>query len=41
VTLQDYHSQGGQIWGHLTSGGPIDVFDEKVAIDLTFHTKAP
>ncbi len=41
ITMQDYHSEGGQISGHLTSGGPIDVFDEKVAIDLTFHTKAP
>lgn len=41
ITIQDYHSEGGQISGHLTSGGPVDVFDEKVAVDLTFHTKAP
>lgn len=41
LSMKDYRAAGGQISGHLTSGGPIDVFDQKVEIDLTFHTKAP
>jgi hypothetical protein len=40
-TLKDYKAAGGQISGHLTSGGPTDVFGQKVDVDLTFHTKAP
>ena len=41
LSLKDYRAGGGQISGHLTSGGPTDVFGQKVDIDLTFHTKAP
>lgn len=41
ITIKDYKVAGGEISGHLTSGGPVDVFDQKVEIDLTFHTKAP
>jgi uncharacterized protein YuzE len=41
MSVKDYRVAGGEISGHLTSGGPADVFDEKVDVDLTFHTKAP
>jgi|SRR5450432_270530 len=40
-TMKDYSEAGGQISGHLTSNGPVDVFDQKVEADLTFHAKAP
>ena len=40
-SMKDYRSAGGQISGHLTSGGPVDVFDQKVEVDLTFHAAAP
>ncbi|HEY5007912.1 MAG TPA: hypothetical protein VII42_07905 [Caulobacteraceae bacterium] len=40
-TIKDYQATGGQISGHLTTGGPTDVFGQKVDVDLTFHTKAP
>lgn len=39
--VKDYSAAGGEISGHLTSNGPVDVFDQKVEVDLTFHTKAP
>jgi hypothetical protein len=39
--LEDYSAAGGEISGRLTSGGPTDVFEQKVDVDLTFHTKAP
>jgi hypothetical protein len=41
LKLEGYSAAGGQISGHLTSGGPVDVFDQKLEVDLTFHTKAP
>ena len=41
LKLENYSAAGGQISGHLTSGGPVDVFDQKLEVDLTFHTKAP
>ncbi len=41
LTMKDYKLAGGDISGHLTSGGPVDVFDQKVNVDLTFHAKAP
>ena len=41
LKLEGYSSAAGQISGHLTSGGPVDVFDQKLEVDLTFHTKAP
>ena len=40
-TIKDYQAAGGQISGHLTTGGPTDVFGQKVDVDLTFHTAAP
>jgi hypothetical protein len=41
LNIKAYQAAGGQISGELTSGGPTDVFGQKVDIDLTFHTKAP
>jgi hypothetical protein len=41
MTAKNYKTTGGQISGELTSGGPTDVFGQKVDVDLTFHTKAP
>ena len=41
LTVKDYSAANGQISGRLTSNGPTDVFDQKVDVDLTFHTKAP
>jgi hypothetical protein len=38
---QNYSESGGQISGRLTSNGDVDIFDQKVAVDITFHTKAP
>jgi hypothetical protein len=38
---ENYSEAGGQISGRLSSNGEVDVFDQKVAVDLTFHTKAP
>jgi hypothetical protein len=40
-TLKNYQASGGQISGELTTGGPNDVFGQKVDVDLTFHVKAP
>jgi hypothetical protein len=39
--VKDFSNANGQISGHLTSNGPTDVFDHKLNVDLTFHTKAP
>jgi hypothetical protein len=39
--VKNYRAAGGQISGELTTGGPNDVFGQKVDVDLTFHTKAP
>ena len=41
MSIKGYSAAGGQISGHLTSGGPTDVFGQKLDVDLTFHTKAP
>ncbi|HEY2709513.1 MAG TPA: hypothetical protein VGI95_15800 [Caulobacteraceae bacterium] len=41
LTIEDYKNAGGQLSGHLTTGGDNDVFDHKLNVDLTFHTKAP
>jgi hypothetical protein len=38
LKLENYSAAGGQISGRLTSGGPTEVFDQKVDVDLTFHT---
>jgi hypothetical protein len=40
-SLKDFKAADGQLSGELTSGGPTDVFGQKVDVDLTFHTKAP
>jgi hypothetical protein len=41
LSIKDFHMAGGEISGELTSGGPTDVFDHKLNVDLTFHAKAP
>jgi hypothetical protein len=40
-SVKNYQASGGQISGELTTGGPNDVFGQKVDVDLTFHVKAP
>jgi hypothetical protein len=45
LTLKDYKAAGGQISGHITSGGPAGVGatadNQFINVDLTFHVKAP
>jgi len=42
VTIDNYRVSGGEVFGHVTSGGPSDSGDgQKVNVDLTFHAKAP
>ena len=41
IKMADFKSEGGQISGRLTTDGPIDLFDNKVDINVTFHTKWP
>jgi hypothetical protein len=41
LTAKNFQATGGEISGEITSGGPTDVFGQKVDVDLTFHTKAP
>ena len=41
LTMKDFTMAGGEISGHLTSGGPSEVPDQKWEVDLTFKTKAP
>ena len=41
ISIKGYKVAAGEMSGELTSGGEVDVFDEKLRIDLTFHTKAP
>jgi len=41
LKIENFSSAGGEISGHLTSHGPVDVHGQKVNVDLTFHTKAP
>jgi len=41
VSLKDYRADGGQISGRLTTGGDVDVFGQKLQIDISFHTRAP
>jgi hypothetical protein len=40
LKIENFSMAGGQISGHLTSGGDNDVFDHKLNVDLTFHAKA-
>jgi hypothetical protein len=39
--VKNYQATGGQISGVLTTGGPNDVFGQKLDVDLSFHTAAP
>jgi hypothetical protein len=41
LTLSDYKLAGGVISGHLSTSGPVDVFDQKLNVNLTFHVAAP
>ena len=45
LMLKDYKAEGGQISGHLTSGGPAGVGattdNQFINVDVTFHVKAP
>jgi hypothetical protein len=41
LKMTDFTMTGGEISGHVTSGGPRDVRDQKWEVDLTFKTKAP
>jgi hypothetical protein len=41
IKMTDFKSAGGQLSGHLTSEGEIDILGDKVNIDLTFTAKAP
>jgi hypothetical protein len=41
LKLQDLKWQGPVLKGRLTTGGPVDLFDEKWEADLTFDVKAP
>ncbi|HLK25347.1 MAG TPA: hypothetical protein VKT30_11885 [Caulobacteraceae bacterium] len=41
LTMKTYRNEGGQVSGELASGGPTDVFDHKVDVDLIFHASAP
>jgi hypothetical protein len=40
VKMSDFVTAGGQISGHLSSGGDVDGHGQAVNIDLIFHTKA-
>jgi hypothetical protein len=41
VKMTDFVAAGGQISGHLSTGGDVDVHGQAVNIDLSFRTKAP
>jgi hypothetical protein len=41
IKMADFKSEGGQISGRLTTDGPIDLFDNKVDINVTFRAKWP
>jgi hypothetical protein len=41
LTMKDFTMTGGEISGHLSSGGQRDVRDQNWEVDLTFKTKAP
>jgi hypothetical protein len=41
LSLQDYQVAGGEISGHLTSGGRVDAWGQQINVDLTFHVRAP
>ncbi|HME21567.1 MAG TPA: hypothetical protein VKI44_09525 [Acetobacteraceae bacterium] len=40
-TMKDFTMAGGEISGHLTSGGAKNVRDQTWEVDLIFKTKAP
>jgi hypothetical protein len=41
LTMTDFTMTGGEISGHLSSGGPRNLRDQTWEVDLTFKTKAP
>lgn len=41
ISIDHYRASGGEISGHVTSGGPSESGDQTVNVDLTFHAKAP
>ena len=41
VSVKNFQTAGGQVAGELTTGGPTDVFDQQVNLDLVFHAPAP
>lgn len=41
LKMLDYKLAGGQVSGHLTSGGSHEFHDLKWEVDVTFETKAP
>jgi hypothetical protein len=42
LSIDHYLASGGEISGHVTSGGPNDAgAGQQVNVDLTFHAKAP
>jgi hypothetical protein len=42
LSIDNYRVSGGEISGHVTSGGPSDSSSgQMINVDLTFHTKAP
>jgi hypothetical protein len=41
VKMTDFANSGGQISGHISTGGDTDIHGQSVNIDLSFHTQAP
>jgi len=41
IKMEDFKSEGGQISGRLTTDGPMDLFDNKLNINVIFRAKWP
>jgi hypothetical protein len=41
LKIDNFSTANGEISGHLTSNGPVDVHGQKLNVDITFHAKAP
>jgi hypothetical protein len=41
LKIENFSTANGEISGHLTSDGPVDVHGQKLNVDITFHAKAP
>lgn len=41
LSIDNYRVTGGEVFGHVTSGGPSDHDGQQINVDLTFHTKMP